>query len=83
MAILDMSRWSLLSGAYGIWHDTLITKYGYMHISSSLGGRARCLRSAPTWLREESLLGAKSDDPSDWFRDCVLNRLGSSLLTSF
>lgn len=32
MALLDMSRWSLLSGASGIWHDTLITKYGYMHI---------------------------------------------------
>lgn len=69
--------------AYGIWHDNIYLKYGYMLISSSTCGRVRCLRLVSAWWKGVSLLGYNSEDPADWFYDGLLKRVVSGLGTSF
>lgn len=83
MALLAKLSWQLLSGASSIWCDILTTRYGVSYMSTIMGGRVRCFRSASLWWRGVSLLEGKLDDSSDWFRDGLSLKVCSGLLTSF
>lgn len=83
MALFAKLSWQLFSGASGIWCDILTARYGVSYMSTIMGGRVRCFRSASSWWRGVSLLEGNLDDSSDWFRDGLSLKVCFVLLTSF
>ncbi|XP_058753247.1 uncharacterized mitochondrial protein AtMg00310-like [Vicia villosa] len=83
LALLGKWKWHMPSGDYGIWCDILTARNGVSSMTSIMGGIADCLISASPWWRGVSILGSKAVDTSDWFKDGLFFKIGSSLLTSF
>lgn len=68
--------WQFLSLELGVWRDIVYARYRVISTSSILGGRIVYLRPvSPRW-RGVSLLGAKRENPLDWFRDDMVKKLG-------
>lgn len=83
LTLLDKWRRRLFSKAFDIWRDILTAKYEATYMTSILGEITDCLWSTSPWWEGVSLLGAKADDTSDWFRIDLSFKVGSGLLTSF
>lgn len=62
LALLVKCRWCMLSSAFALWVDILVSRYGISKVTSLDGGRTLGHRSLSTWWKGVSLLGSKKDD---------------------